>query len=192
MAQISDGDLLRRTAAGDEEAFTDLYRRFQGPVYRFALQMSGSRSVAEEVTQEVFLALMGGASKVAAERVPLVAWLLGVARNHVLKFAQRNARYEPLEPAAPREEQRQPFEVSTRDDQLERLERNEALERLRRAVLALPPRYREVVLLCELEEMSYEDAAEVLCCAVGTVRSRLHRARTLLAGKLKDWEECPA
>lgn len=190
MAQIpatSDGVLLRRMAAGDEEAFTDAYRRFQGPVFRFALQMSGSRAVAEEVTQEVFLALIRSAAQVGTG--PLIAWLIAVARNQVLKSMERNARYEPLDASA--NEDRRPW-ASEEEDQLERLERNQTLERLRRAVLALPPRYREVVLLCEFEEMPYEDAAQALGCAVGTVRSRLHRARALLAGKLKRHEECPA
>jgi len=63
--------------------------------------------------------------------------------------------------------------------------RREGIEELRRAVLALPKRYREVVLLCDLEEMDYADAATVLNCPVGTVRSRLHRARALLLEKLK-------
>jgi RNA polymerase sigma-70 factor (ECF subfamily) len=94
---LNDGDLLRRAAGGDEEAFTTLYRRFQGPVYRFALQMSGRRTIAEEVTQEVFMALIRGGSQVDITRGPLIAWLLGVARNHVLKGLERDSRYQPLE-----------------------------------------------------------------------------------------------
>jgi RNA polymerase sigma-70 factor, ECF subfamily len=190
MAEVpgtSDGALLRRMAAGDEDAFTDVYRRFRGPVYRFALQMSGSRAVAEEVTQEVFLALIRSAADVA-DRGALIAWLMAVARNHVLRSIGRNSRYRPLEYG----DGETPEPVEAGEGPLERLERNQAVQRLRRAVLALPPRYREVVLLCELEEMPYEDAAAALGCAVGTVRSRLHRARALLAGRLKPHEECPA
>jgi len=63
---------------------------------------------------------------------------------------------------------------------------------LRLAVLALPPHYREALVLCELEEMSYAEAAEVLSCAVGTVRSRLHRARAMLAEKMRGRRDAEA
>ena len=181
---VSDGELLRRSAAGEEAAFTALYRRFHGSIYRFALHMSGSRPTAEEVTQEVFLALIRAGGDVDAGR-PLVGWLLGVARNHVLKRRQGDLRYRSLAvEGAP--------EPVADSDQLEELTRHEALNKLRRAVLALPPRYREVVVLCELEEMSYEEAARVLGCATGTVRSRLHRARALLTGRLNMKARCTA
>jgi len=64
------------------------------------------------------------------------------------------------------------------------LTRGEGVESLRKAILALPPHYREVVVLCDLNEMDYAGAAEILGCAVGTVRSRLHRARELILKKL--------
>jgi RNA polymerase sigma-70 factor (ECF subfamily) len=73
-------------------------------------------------------------------------------------------------------------------DPLGDLTRGEMVEKLRQAVLALPTHYREVLVLCELEEMSYADAAAALECAVGTVRSRLHRARAMLAEKMRGGE----
>jgi RNA polymerase sigma-70 factor (ECF subfamily) len=184
---LNDGDLLRRSAGGDQEAFTALYRRFQGPVYRFALHMSGNGTVAEEVTQEVFMALIRGGSQVDISRGPLIAWLLGVARNQVLKYVERDSRYQPLECS-----DEGASDPAVRENQLEALTRNEALGKLRQAVLALPSRYREVVVLCELQEMNYEDAGRVLDCATGTIRSRLHRARALLAGRLGAEAKCPA
>ena len=187
---LNEGDLLRRSCGGDEVAFTALYRRFQGPVFRFALQMSGNRTIAEEVTQEAFMALIRRGSKVDITRGPLIAWLLGVARNHVLKGLDRDSRYHPLEFQSGGDDR--PIEPAAREDQFEEVTRNQVLAKLRRAVLALPPRYREVVVLCDLEEMSYENAARVLDCATGTVRSRLHRARALLAGKLNAEVRCPA
>jgi len=77
-------------------------------------------------------------------------------------------------------------ELAIDDDPLVELARREGLDALRRAVLALPRRYREVVVLCDLEEVDYADAAEALGCPIGTVRSRLHRARALLLDKLKQ------
>jgi RNA polymerase sigma-70 factor (ECF subfamily) len=160
-------------AEGDESAFAALYRRRQGAVYRFALHMSGSASVAEDVTQEVFLELMRDPAGYDPDRGALASYLYGMARNLVLR-AGRGRGTGPV-----------PAQEPSAGDLLADLTRKEAIEAVRRAVLSLPPRYREVVVLCDLEEMEYAGAAEALGCAVGTVRSRLHRARALLAGKLR-------
>jgi len=179
---LSDDELLHRMASGDEESFAALYRRRQGAVYRFALQMSGSASVAEEVTQEVFLALIRG--QYDASKGALVSWLFGVARNQVLRTIARDRRYQPIEDD---EETALPSEnSSTLDD----LTRGEAVEAVRQAVLALPPHYREVVVLCDLHELTYEQAALALECATGTVRSRLHRGRAILTEKLRSRAGC--
>lgn len=181
-ATLSDDDLLRRMAAGDEEAFAALYRRRQAAVYRFALQMSGSTSVAEEVAQEAFLALIRG--QYDASKGSLVSWLFGVARNQVLRTIVRDRRYQPIEDD---EEAALP---SPNDGPLDDLTRGEALDTVRQAVLALPPHYREAVVLCDLQELTYEQAAEALNCAAGTVRSRLHRGRAILRGKLRSRTGC--
>ncbi|HYM13173.1 MAG TPA: sigma-70 family RNA polymerase sigma factor, partial [Bryobacterales bacterium] len=89
----NDDELLRLMAAGDEDAFVALYRRRQGAVYRFALQMSGSAAVAEEVTQEVFMALIREAKRYDPARGSLAAYLYGVARNHVLRCLEKDRPY---------------------------------------------------------------------------------------------------
>jgi RNA polymerase sigma-70 factor, ECF subfamily len=175
--EISDEILLRRLAAGDERSFLELYRRRQAGVYRFALHMSGSAAIAEEVTQEVFMAVIRDAKRFDADRGAASAFLIGVARNHVLKLLQRNRIYigledEVVEPASPA------------DDVVATLARAEAVENVRQAVLELPAVYREAVVLCDLQELSYADAAEALSVPVGTIRSRVARGRTLLAQKL--------
>jgi RNA polymerase sigma-70 factor, ECF subfamily len=183
--QQTDADLLGRMLAGDEEAFTALYRRRQPSVYRFALQMSGSESVAEDVVQETFMVLMRDAGNFDPARGSLAAYLYGIARNHVLRAFDREralVRFDDDDGEgrdAPHEN------LITRPDPLGDMTRAETVEQLRQAVLALPSHYREVVVLCELHEMSYVEAAEALDCAVGTVRSRLHRARAMLAEKMR-------
>ena len=94
--ELSDNELLRLMLAGDEEALAQLYRRRQGSVYRFALQMSGSKSIAEDVTQEVFLFLMRDGHVFDPERGALNAFLLGVARNHVLRRLRVDHLLSPL------------------------------------------------------------------------------------------------
>ena len=187
--ELDDNELLRSMLAGDEDALVALYRRRQGPIYRFAYQMSGSVTLAEDVTQEVFLFLMCDAHVFDPARGSLSSFLLGVARNHVL----RRLRGEHLLTARAAE-----LDAEVIDEQIDEsnplddLTRAESIESVRKAVLSLPERYREVVVLCELQEMSYGEAAEVLECAIGTVRSRLHRARALLLNKLRPVRAEPA
>ena len=173
--QPRDEELLKRALAGEEPAFTLLYRRRQAGVYRFALQMSGSHPVAEDVTQEVFLTLIRDGGRYNPERASLAAYLYGIARKLVLRWLERRKPAE-IESAEA---------VRSLSDPAGELERDESIRAVRGAVLALPAHYREVAVLCDLHEMAYEDAAAALGCAVGTVRSRLHRARGLLAEKLR-------
>ncbi|MGO9274188.1 MAG: RNA polymerase sigma factor [Terriglobia bacterium] len=190
LSDLSDGDLLRLLKAGNEEAFLVLYRRRQGGIYRFALHMSGDPDAAEEVTQEVFLALIRNPGQYDPERGSLAAFLYGVARNHVLRHLEQNRRYLPLtEDSADDGEGVWGVPFAGPDDPLADLARAETIERVRQGVLALPPAYREVVVLCDLQELDYAEAARALACPVGTVRSRLHRARTLLMQKLRGWHQ---
>jgi RNA polymerase sigma-70 factor (ECF subfamily) len=177
-----DHELLQRICAGDETAFVTLYRRRQGNVYRFALRMCGSETVAEDVTQEVFLILLREAARFDATRSQLTTWLLGIARNQVLKRLERERRWVAFE--SEDDDNDVLFELDPHTTLTQKL----TVERVRQAVLALPPHYREAVVLCELHEMSYAEAAEVLGCAVGTVRSRLHRGKALLSESLRARE----
>ena len=131
----TDAALLEQALTGAEDAFTALYRRRQGGVYRFALQMTGSAAIAEDVTQEAFLALLLHGTRYDEARGTGASFL--------------------------------------------------SIEQVRQAVLSLPPVFREVIVLCDLQDSSYEEAAMSLDCPVGTVRSRLNRGRSMLARKLR-------
>jgi RNA polymerase sigma-70 factor (ECF subfamily) len=174
-------DLIARIAAGDREAFGELYRRYRPDVYRFALHMCGARTVAEDVVQDVFVAVIAAAGRYRAGRSGALPWLLGIANNHVRRWRHRRLLL-PL-PAA---EAGDADLVSAEMDPVGDLTRERHQAELQRALLALPARYREVIVLCDLQELSYDAAASGLGCAVGTVRSRLHRGRALLARALSD------
>ena|SRR6478672_11788221 len=176
----SDEHLLERTAAGDAQAFARLFQRRQGQVFRFALHMTGEVAVAEDVTQEVFLRVMRGAARFEPGRSAVIAWLCGIARNCALQRLERDRPYLNLD----EEHESAGTEAAIAVDPAADLVRAEGIDRVRKAVLTLPVRYREVVVLCDLQELSYTETADALGCAVGTVRSRLHRARALLAAKL--------
>jgi RNA polymerase sigma-70 factor (ECF subfamily) len=173
--------------AGDEGALAQLYQRRARDVFRFALQMCGSPALADDVTQEVFMVLIREGHTFNAGRGSVSAFLMGVARNHVLRRLRRERFYVSMEEDSQSDTATKTFR--TTENPLDDLSRTETIESVRQSVLALPERYREVVVLCDLQEMSYVEAAEILGCAVGTVRSRLHRARALLIEKLRPAEE---
>jgi len=179
-----DEVLLRRAARGEEEGFTLLYRRHQAAMYRFALRMTGSAWAAEEIVQDVFMTLMRNAKKYDASRGTLGGYLYGIARNRVMKHLERLPREVSLEQ---KNEDGSGagivlLDVVTPANWAETRERR---EQVRAAVLELPAEFREAVVLCELEEMSYEEAAQAAGCPIGTIRSRLHRGRALLLAKLE-------
>lgn len=192
--ELTDDGLFRRILAGDEEAFTLLYRRKHPAIYRFVLHMTGNPSVAEDVTQEAFMTLIRDTKRFDPARGTLGGFLFGVARNHLRKRWEQDRHSVPL----PEIEEDLHRLVSGNGASRnggnghgsllahDRLASLEAVGRVRHAISTLPPGYREAVVLCDLEEMSYEEAAVALECPVGTVRSRLHRARALLIEKLRE------
>ncbi|MFZ0911101.1 MAG: sigma-70 family RNA polymerase sigma factor [Candidatus Acidiferrales bacterium] len=196
MAQVgghSEDDLVRRLFAGDEGAFVLVYQRWQRPIYRFALHMSGNTSVAEDVTQEVFMTLIREGGHFDPALGSLSGYLFGIARNQVRKRYDRDRLLVPFNEGSADDGHSNghsgrngngahPSIIVAPID----LGRGETIAMVRDAVLSLPGHYREVVVLCDLQEMSYEETALVLECAVGTVRSRLHRARALLVEKLSE------
>jgi RNA polymerase sigma-70 factor (ECF subfamily) len=148
--------------------------------------MTASPSIAEDVTQEVFLAVMSDAGRYDGGRASVVAWLFGIARNHVRRRAERDRPLQPFADGEDPETDGLDDILVVEADTLGDLTRAESIEALREAVLTLPVKYREAVVLCDLQEMTYADAATAIGCAIGTVRSRLHRGRALLAVKLAN------
>jgi RNA polymerase sigma-70 factor (ECF subfamily) len=181
LSEFQDEQLLRMMQAGDEDAFTTLYRRRQGSIYRFVLAISGSAPLAEDVTQEVFLALIRDNRGYDPSRGSLAAYLLGMARHHALRFLKHDRTYVSIEDGSKDSGDLVPL---LPQDPHYAMSRRETIHSVQQAILSLPGHYREAVVLCDLNEVSYEDAASVLGCSVGTVRSRLHRGRALLIQKL--------
>ena len=184
-----DADLLQRMATGNREAFASLFRRYHGLVYRFSVQMTGSRDVAEDVTQEVFIALAENHARYRPERGSLRAYLYGIARHLVVHREKRTWSRREVDIDALQGDDA--HMVATSFDPIAELSRAETVVALRRAILGLPRHYREVIVLCELNSLSYEEAAQIIGCRVGTIRSRLNRARTLLIERCRP-SLCPA
>lgn len=177
--EIVDADLMQRTAAGDRDAFATLYRRHHAIVFRFARLMTGSQNAAEDIVQEVFLVVMRDAGRYDPTRAALPTYLYGVARHQTRRRLARDRQFVALDGA-----DASAMPIAAEDDPTTALERREELQMLRRAIVSLPRKYREVIVLCDLQDVSYSDAAAALRCAIGTIRSRLHRARCLLTQKM--------
>ena len=188
--QERDDVLLRRAGKGDEKAFTLLYRRHQAALYRFALRMSGNAWAAEEIVQDVFMTLMRDPKKYDAARGTLGGFLYGVTRNRILKHLERLPREVPLDE---KNEDGTGLGIVLQDASTPAIqaEKRERAEQVWAAVLDLPADFREAVVLCELEERSYEEAAQIIGCPIGTIRSRLHRGRALLMARLEMLRDAP-
>jgi len=178
-AETPDVDLVRLAASGDREAFATLYIRYQRPIFRFALHMTGSAVIAEDIVHDVFVAFMGNLARFDAER-SLAAYLYGIARHKTRRRLHRERRLVALDPDA------QYVDHSPEGGPARRLEDGDDRRLLRNAIVALPRRYREVIVLCDLHRLSYETAAAAIGCPVGTIRSRLHRARETLTTRLQQ------
>ena len=149
-----------------------------------------SKWAAEEIVQDVFITLMRDPKKYDATRGALRAFLYGVARNRVMKHLERLPREIPLEE---KNEDGTGSGIVLQDSSTPAIwaEKRERLLQVRAAVQELPVEFREAVVLCELEEMSYEEAAQMAGCPIGTIRSRLHRGRALLMAKLEMFRGAP-
>jgi RNA polymerase sigma-70 factor, ECF subfamily len=173
MSEMDDTALLGRARTGDETAFSLLFSRHQRQVFRYATYMGGV-DVADDIVQDTFLAVLKQRNRSDAVSGSVIGYLIGIARHMVMK--QHGQSWSAEEDAMDL--------PATEPDALDQLVATESAEAVRAAVKSLPPAYREAVVLCELEDIDYATAATMMQCPVGTVRSRLHRARALLTTKL--------
>jgi RNA polymerase sigma-70 factor (ECF subfamily) len=181
--ETSDAELHQAALHGNGEAMGALYQRHGGLVYRFTLRMSQDANLAEEVTQEVFLALLNKLDRFDPQRAALSTWLCAIARRQLWKHLGRDDR-SPAYEDDPHESE------SLEDSPITLLLRQEAVSTVWRGLNELSLPLREVIVLCELEEMSYEQTAAVLAVPIGTVRSRLHRAKAQLKNLLREKTLC--
>ena len=176
---MDDVALLERVRCGDTDAASTLFARHQGVIYRYAAHMCGW-DAADDVVQETFLAVLRRSGQYDSARGSVANYLFGIARHFVLK--RLGSHYDDR--CAGNGDEHLATVEAAEPTVLDCLTRAETIGIVRSAIASLPPAYHEVVAMCELEEMSYEAAASVVQCPVGTIRSRLHRARALLVTKL--------
>jgi RNA polymerase sigma-70 factor, ECF subfamily len=169
-----DRELLARAAAGDAGAFGLVYQHYQHVVYRFGFQMTASRDAAEDITQEVFVTLFLDLGRYNPSRASFTTYLYGIVRNLSRERLRRDRRFISLQAiglGARESVEANPFDT---------IDGAQAAAGVREALRQLPPRYRELIVMCDLHGLSYADAAKVVNISVAAVRSRLHRGRHLL------------
>ncbi len=155
--------------------FRDAFHRHKDIVYRFAFRMTGSSSTAEDVVQDCFVAFWQKPQAYDPSRGALRAFLLGVARNLILKRWRNERPHDSLNEAMEDEGASRPFDI----------EGQERAEAVKRAILLLPPLQREAVILAEYEELSLQEIAQATAAELAAVKSRLHRARQNLRRMLE-------
>ena len=190
----SDVQLLERLKQRDERAFLSLYDRHGQSVYRFLMLMTGSVAIAEDLTQEAFVVILnamcsGSIGQFDPAKGTLEGYLLGIARNLARAERRRAHRVLPLDNVVETPDWERLLRVLFQENQapnaLDLLTARSELRALNLAILELPSHYREVVVLCSLQERSYHEAAALLQCSEGTIASRMNRAKALLAAKLR-------
>ncbi len=180
---VDGGDLLRRARAGDGRAFEDLARAAEAGLYRHVLRIVGSADEAEDVVQDALFSAWR--SLAAFQGGSFRAWLFRIATNRSIDLirARRRRGELPLEP--PDDEDVEWAEpVAAGPDPPEIASRSEALAGVEEALRGVPAEQRAALLLRDVEGFSYEEIARITASEVGTVKSRIHRARTAVRNVL--------
>ena len=184
----SEIDLVEGVRRGEEAAFDAIYHRYGRRVYGFTYRMTLNSGVAEDVTHDTFLVLIEQPERFQVERGSLLTFLCAVARNlvmnHLRRKHNRDVRLDDFEDFdIP--------EVGTSGNPLASLLDQELVARIDACIAALPPMQREVIILREYEELSYEEIANITDTELGVVRARLFRARQNLAKGLAAYINVP-
>jgi RNA polymerase sigma-70 factor (ECF subfamily) len=177
-SDVSDAEQIARLCRGDPAAAQALYQRHGQTLLRFAVAMVRCRATAEDVVHDSFVELMQRPTGFDPARGNLTGYLLGIARNQVSRVFRLRERTDTVAPDAFGDIESSDEDPAAAQDAMQ----------LRNAILALPHAHREVLVLCDLEELSYAIVADIVQCPIGTVRSRLHRARALLGSRVGPHE----
>jgi len=184
----NEANLIEKTALGDELAFNEIYYRHRHRVYGFTYRMTANRAVAEDITHETFMVLIEHPERFHAERGSLLTFLCAVARNCVMNHLRRrhngDVGFEELENF-------DFLEDETKGNPLTDLLKQELAGRIDNCIAALPPLQREVIILREFEELSYDEIAKITDAELSAVKTRLHRARQTLAKQLTAYVMSP-
>lgn len=188
-----DADLIAKLERGDVAAAKEIYTLHVRTLLRFGVAMTNSVVLAEDIAHDSFIELMRRPGRFRPQHGSLRAYLLGIARHQISRHFRATRRYVPgvwdsAEDQGTEAIHALPpvWESSVAAGTEELVERTQMVKRVRGAIMTLSLAHREVIAWCDLEGLPYEEVAVILGCPVGTVRSRLHRARAQLAAQLLE------
>lgn len=171
-----DAALIEAFQQGDEFAFVSLYNQHKAGVYGFVYKMLLDRQAAQDVTQDAFVRVYEHRDRLVATRA-FKSWLYTIARNRCLNYLRKHGRVDPLPDADALPGLRSPSAD---------LERSDAIRFVNHVLARLSPDYREVLILREYQNLSYEDIAAVTRSTVSAVKSRLFKARRKMAALYRE------
>ncbi|MFQ3611405.1 MAG: sigma-70 family RNA polymerase sigma factor [Fimbriimonadales bacterium] len=189
--EVSDEILIERFREGDDSAFDTLVRRYEAKVYQYAYRLANNPDDAADVVAEAFLRMYNALKRFRGE-AQLSTWLYRIVSNVYFDFRKREARHQHLPLEVPSEEDDEPMErpiPSERDDPSEYVLEQERHRVLMEAISQLPEYQRAIVILFHVEDRPYEEIAQITGLPLGTIKSRLNRARNALKELLEPHRE---
>lgn len=188
---MPENTLVKRCKNGDREAFNELFAEYETKVINIAFGMLSNRDDAHDAAQEVFIRVYRNISGFK-ENSSLSTWIYRITSNVCNDILRKRMKHSNTVSINASNDEDEEYEINIRDTAPtpdEYAEHNETQRIVREAISNLSAEYREVITLCDVEDMSYDDTALVLKCPVGTVKSRLNRARKALRKKLSENRE---
>ncbi len=186
----SDEELVRAYLAGDANAFEELASRYESTIMNMAYRLLGNRTDASDVCQEVFVLLLRKLGSFRGE-AKFSTWLYRVSLNACHDYARRTRRHVSISESPG--EDLPDMEQRLADDGFDSpelsMERAEIQKKVREAIARLPHKFKEVIYLHDISGYNYKEVADILDISLGTVKSRLNRARTRLAKELEGFRE---
>ena len=186
----NDAELLKRYAAGDEDAFREIVERYKNGLYMFLRRFLNQHDLIEDVFQETFLQLYTSRASFDTSR-PLRPWLFTIAANKAKDALRKRQRTSAITIGTIVSDEEMTFEevlnilTSDSDVPYNQLEREETAAAVRKVIGAMPESLREILILAYFNKFSYKQMAEILSIPIGTVKSRLHSAVARFA---KEWK----
>lgn len=185
----SDEELVKLYVAGDTLALQELFNRYEKMVFNTAYRMLMNRNEAMDIVQDVFVLVLRKASTFKGES-KFTTWLYRVTINCCKDMQRKRKRDISID--EPTEEGYQPLEDTLKSKETpppEIAESAELQRTVREAIFSLPPKFKEIIILYDIEGLSYQEISDVLGIKMGTVKSRLNRARASLADALEPYRE---
>ena len=188
---MPENTLVKRCKNGDREAFNELFAEYETKVINIAFGMLSNRDDAYDATQEVFIRVYRNISGFK-ENSSLSTWIYRITSNVCNDILRKRMKHSNTISINASNDDDGEYELHIRDTAPtpdEYAEHNETQRIVRQAISELSAEYKEVITLCDVEDMSYDDISLILKCPVGTVKSRLNRARKALRKKLSENRE---